>query len=140
MKHILAVLALPFSIGGALAIVMSFYAKTSDAQRATSELIISLSQLSFTIPKLIIYLGLLSLMIAGAYAIINFANSGARRVNMNTEVKRVELTDRVRLTGSGTIVGKKALASGYDVMEGVYVETNHGHSAGVAGEHRGEVG
>ena len=133
----LAILALPFSLGGALAIIMRFYAETADAQRASSELVSSFVPILSSMPKLIFFLGLLSLMIAGAYAVISFASSGSKRVNARTQLL---VQPSLRLAGHGTIVGRRLLASGFDVAnDGVYVETNYGRSAGTDGEYRSQT-
>ena len=115
MNRLLTIIAIPFSLAGSLAVILEVYSRTAEAQRATSQLVTSLAQLSLTIPRLILFIGLLSLMIAVAYAIISFANSGSKRVNVQTQLIT---QSHLRLAGRGSIVATRLLNSGYKVLEG----------------------
>ena len=121
MKSLLAVLAIPFSLAGSLAIILEVYSRTARAQLATSELLKSLSQLSVTIPHLILYLGLLSLMTAIAYAIISFAISASHRVRTQTRV--IAATNLMRLANRDTLVAKHLLNNGHQVIDISQVHT-----------------
>ena len=113
MKQLLAILAIPFSLAGSLAITLEFYSRTAEAQQATSVLITSLSQLSTTIPKLILFAGFLCIFVALAYLIVAFSRAGANRVNAQTQLMT---QSHLRLAGRGSIVGQKMIDNGYNVI------------------------